>query len=182
MTRVNEMGSLSPPVLWRGLSAAYTTDERQQMSSLPVKEQFSLHLLKSVFEGAILEGGAGWAGLRASLGTGEMVPVDVSERQATAGCDQPPPIYIDAEDIVFGEEVKPKRKKPVYALVWTWRKHKLVKTKALGTRKMRAWKKWQERNGWKVTNHETGYFASRAGELQSMSLHSYDASTKERIS
>jgi len=47
---------------------------------------------------------------------------------------------------------------------------------------LRAWKKWYERQGWKVTNHGTGYFAtSPQGERHSISLHEYDPESKERL-
>lgn len=182
MTRVTEteMESLSPPVSWRGLSAVYSQDERQLMSALPVREQFSLHVLKSLMGGEI------------RLGREPHVAEGSEGGSPGRSGDNGPPVYLHEDEIVFGEETKPAdgvateaslraRRKKIYALVWTFQKHRVYKTKTIASRKMRAWKLWKERQGWKVTKLAEGYMAVRGSEREAISLHEYDRETKERL-
>jgi hypothetical protein len=81
----------------------------------------------------------------------------------------------------------------IYAVVWTWRKHRVVKTKREGQRLLRVWKTWHERRGWTVKSGDSGYRAyppgydpltppvRQVGVVRSIGLHTYDAQTKERI-
>ena len=162
------------PISWLGLEAVYTVQEREIMSTLPVAEQTVIHALKS------LTGG------RMANPTSES---EVLTPQETSSDTERK--YLDPEDVPFGEGTesssrlssgKTTKKRPIYAVVWTPSKSRQVKTKALGTRKMRAWKRWYERQGWKVVNHATGYFArSPAGEMHAILLHEYDKETRERL-
>ena len=82
----------------------------------------------------------------------------------------------------------------IYAVAWSWRRHKIVPTKKRGTEKMRAWKKWHERQGWTVRSYADGYLAlapdyqpedwPRSGpdaKVRVIGLEEYDPVTKERI-
>lgn len=40
--------------------------------------------------------------------------------------------------------------KPKYALIWTWEKYRLPKTKKAASHAMGVWKRWYERSGWDV--------------------------------
>lgn len=42
------------------------------------------------------------------------------------------------------------RKDHVHVVFWTWRKHRIVRTKAEGERLVRLWKKWHKLCGWEV--------------------------------
>lgn len=114
-----------------------------------------------------------------------------------SGSMSPSENFIDPEDIPFGEcrvsenSGKP-RKRPIYALVWTHRRHRVYKTKARAQVKLKAWKRWYERQGWKVNSHATGYFAvspdatlqgaaAKSTERHAISLHEYDRDTHERL-
>lgn len=45
-------------------------------------------------------------------------------------------------------------------LVWTWQKGRRFKTKGEAQAKLRVWKKWYERQGWRVVgNASSGYLA-----------------------
>lgn len=45
-------------------------------------------------------------------------------------------------------------------LVWTWQKGRRFKTKGEAQAKLRVWKKWYERRGWRVLGNATsGYLA-----------------------
>lgn len=114
---------------------------------------------------------------------------------------RPSPVYTKPEDIEFGDialaveaQHKTRSKKPrgdqtsrrsprpIYALVWTWKAHKVCKTKARATRSMKAWKRWYERQGWKVVKLANGYLAVKAGERHEViALHEYDAATHQRL-
>ena len=144
-------------VSWRGLSAPYDRSERQIIQALTVREQFVVHTHKALTDGEVQE----------------------EKREPPAFS---PPVYIDADDIPFGEPVKTKRKRPIYELAWTWRKHRIYKTKAQAQVKLRVWKKWYERQGWKVYKVGEGYFANGPnGERHAASIHEYDRDTKERV-
>ena len=155
-------------VKWRGLSAVYTPDEREIMSQLPVREQFIVHTLKAFTDGEI------------SHSAVEQLVAREPHKLEVAGSSPAcaTPVYTDPEDIPFG---KPKRPKKIYAVAWTWRKHKIHKTKKRCEERLRVWKRWYERQGWTVIRMGSGYIAERAGERHSVSLHEYDAATRQRI-
>lgn len=85
----------------------------------------------------------------------------------------------------------------IYAVVWTWKKHRVVKTKKRGMQAARAWKWWYERQGWRVRSLGQGlegYLAYAPdysyedwndhgpdARVHVCSVHTYDAETKERI-
>ncbi len=128
---------------WRGLAAVYTAFERESLAPLPVNEQWILHQLKAFFGGEIQP---------ASAST-----LHVSPKPET-------PVYIDAEDIPFGDPPKAppvRRPKGSYRLEWTNGAPSLHKTKKVAQRRMRAWVNWKRRNGWNVVTHPTGYFAGK---------------------
>jgi hypothetical protein len=162
-------------VTWLGMSAVYSPLERTILAQLPLREQTFLHALKSLTEGEIED-------------SGPVIPSDKRLPATVTGVSQEHPsvgpVYTEPDDIPFGD-VEPSRgprKRPTYALVWTWRRRKVTKTKAAATSKMRTWKRWYERQGWKVTNHAEGYFARHpSGELHAITLHEYDAKTGERL-
>lgn len=78
----------------------------------------------------------------------------------------------------------------IFAVSWHWRKHRIVKTKKEGDRVMRVWKRWYERQGWKVRSlghGNDGYLAYAPdygiedwnrhgpdGKVHTISLHEYD--------
>jgi hypothetical protein len=133
------------------------------MAALPVQEQTVLHVLKAFTDGEIGE---------APIPAASLVGAVAS------------PVYTDPEDITFGnkEPTRAKRRPKIYAVVWTWRKHRIVKTKKRGTEVLKVWKRWYERQGWKVTSCPSGYFAANAkGDRHAISLDEYDKETKERL-
>lgn len=74
------------------------------------------------------------------------------------------------------------RKDRIYAVCWTWKKHRIVPTKKRGEEVLRVWKRWKERQGLSISRLGDGYVARREGALtESISLHTYDVITKERI-
>ena len=186
-------------VSWRGLTAVYTRFEREIMAALPVKEQAFVHLLKATTDGEIQDPGTAERLVRSRSPSteGEPAPctgdpVDGRDIHAPgpgldcfaiggsippAGIDRKA-IYTDPEDLEFGP---PKRRKKLYAVAWTWRKHRIVKTKKRGNEVLKVWKRWYERQGWTVRSHPTGYFATKNGERHAASLHEYDFETKERL-
>lgn len=177
-------------VTWLGLTAVYTDTEREIIAALPVREQTFVHALKAMTDGEI--GG--------SPALVEQEGSSVRETglfQEGASCSPAPSVYTEPEDIEFGapDQMLPKPKKkprgdqtsrrsprPIYALVWTWKAHKVCKTKARATRSMKAWKRWYERQGWKVVKLANGYLAVKAGERHEViALHEYDAATHQRL-
>ena len=70
----------------------------------------------------------------------------------------------------------------VLAVVWTAKKHRLVKTKKAGRELMMVWKKWYERQGWKVLPLAGGFAARHPdGERRhAVGLHVYDIETLAR--
>jgi hypothetical protein len=128
---------LGNAVRWRGLAAVYTAQEREAIAPLPVREQWFLHELKARFGG-------------------EIQPIDITVSLEP----EPTPIYIDAEDIPFGDTpVRPQKRS--YRLEWTNGTPTLHKTKKVATRRMRAWVNWKRRQGFQVITHPTGYFAGK---------------------
>ena len=73
--------------------------------------------------------------------------------------------------------------RPIVAVVWTWKKHSVCKTKKRAHEKMRAWRKWYERQGWTVRgNATTGYIAYHDDhERHACTIHHYDPLTRERL-
>lgn len=73
----------------------------------------------------------------------------------------------------------------LYAVVYTWRQHKIVPTKAEGQREMRAWKDRYEADGWIVRSLPAapGFKARHpeTGEEHAIALHTYDRETRERL-
>ena len=188
-------------VRWRGHAAVYTPDERQIMCQLPVKEQAFVHLLKAFTDGEIscpVDSPEDPRLIRetSEQGAPNLKPaperrpatqdshsgngLDTHRAQRTEQRTQDSQSWIDPEDIPFGD--KPKRVKKTYALVWTWRAHRVYKTKGKAQAKLKVWKKWYERQGWKVHSHATGYFAAnKEGDRHAISLHEYDRETRERL-
>lgn len=155
-------------VKWRGLTADYLPAERQIMQALPVKEQAFIHVLKAFTDGEI----SGADSNPEATTKSDISPLNVGNT----------PSYTDPEDLEFGRSVEQStRRKKTYALVWTWQNHRVFKTKGKAQAKMKTWKKWYERNGWKVTNHAAGYFAAKGNERHAIALHEYDAVTLERL-
>lgn len=151
-------------IRWRGMPAVYTPEERGIMRLLPVSEQAVVHTLKALMDGEIQEG----------IDPPRVISNDLGESER-------PPTFTDPEDLEFGDKRK-SRKRPIYALVTTWRQWCRVPTKREGEFWTKVWKAWYERQGWKVTSHPSGYFAtSPAGEKVAITLHEYDAETHERL-
>jgi len=157
-------------VTWRGQSAVYTKVEREIMSALPLKEQAFVHLLKSFTDGEIQDRAGGSATSRI-LEPGS--PTELPQPLERVG-----PVYTDPEDIPFG---KPKRVKKTYAVAWSWRKHKIHKTKKRCEERLRVWKAWKERQGWTVMKFASGYLAFLGEKREVIQLHEYDRETKERL-
>ena len=158
-------------VRWRGQSAEYTPEERLIMRDLPVKEQAVVHTLKAFTDGEIQ---AGRSGAENTVAT-------------TAAPQIKEAVYTDPENIEFGSVCRKgkqgsNRKRPVYAVTWTWRQSRVHKTKKRCEQRLKVWKRWYERQGWKVYRLGSGYWAiSPAGEKHAISLHEYDATTHERL-
>jgi len=142
------------------------------MRQLPVSEQAIVHTLKAFTDGEISCDQQAKGGLLGNC-TSEELSGD------TSLVDHP--VYTDPEDIPFGA---PKRKRPIYALSWTWQQGKVYATKAKATRGARAWKLWHERWGFKVVSvpGTVGYFAAKGLERRAVVLHEYDKETNERLS
>ena len=167
-------------VRWRGQSAEYTPEERLIMRDLPVPEQAFVHTLKAFTDGEIGE-----------VPSTEPVPqqVDTAGNAESHGkaSTHSEPVYTDPEDIEFGSVCRKgkqgsNRKRPVYAVTWTWRQSRVHKTKKRCEQRLKVWKRWYERQGWKVYRLGSGYWAiSPAGEKHAISLHEYDATSHERL-
>ena len=191
-------------VHWRGQSAVYTKGERQIMRSLPIKEQAFVHLLKSTTDGEIseLEGRARSSAERITLqlqghgaDTGVDRPVDraqftFTDPEATGKSDTNPasdgniPLYTDPEDIPFGKSVPfsvRKRRPKIYAVAWSWRKHKIHKTKKRCEERLKVWKAWKERQGFTVIRMGSGYMGILGEKREVIQLHEYDRETHERL-
>jgi hypothetical protein len=163
---------MSNSIRWRGQTADYTTAERLLMADLPVREQAFVHVLKALTQGEIEEGRTAVSTDVKALGQGQ-----------NSASEQSPPttVYTDPEDLEFGE--KPKRQQKIYAVAWTWRQHKIHKTKKRCEQRLKVWKRWYERQGWTVRRMGTGYWADGPdGEKHVISLHEYDAQTRGRLS
>jgi len=160
-------------VRWRGQTADYTTAERLLMADLPVREQALVHVLKALTQGEISE---------AVCSDSSVVETHVLER-ADESLEA---VYTDPEDLEFGSvcgsgKQRSSRKRPIYAVAWTWRKHKIHKTKKRCEQRLKVWKRWYERQGWTVRRMGTGYWADGPdGEKHVISLHEYDRDTLER--
>ena len=173
---------------WRGVSAEYTRSEREIMSALPIKEQAFVHLLKAVTEGTI-EAPAEVAHqperlLAKEKEVGAVPTFGFVDPEATGKSDTNPasdgniPLYTDPEDIPFG---KPARRKKIYAVAWSWRKHKIHKTKKRCEERLKVWKAWKERQGWTVIRMGSGYMGILGETREVIQLHEYDRETKERL-
>jgi hypothetical protein len=180
---------MSNPIRWRGQSADYTTAERLLMADLSVREQALVHTLKALTQGEI---GAAVEKAKGSTVEVRPVPVQPEVRRPTAiashqGTDAGT-VYTDPEDIEFGSvcgsgKQRSSRKRPIYAVAWTWRQHKIHKTKKRCEQRLKVWKRWYERQGWTVRRMGTGYWADGPdGEKHVILLHEYDRDTKERLS
>ncbi len=75
------------------------------------------------------------------------------------------------------------RPKRIYAVVWTWREHKILATKKACREHMREWKTKYEAAGADVRAcGQDAYVATfESGEKHAIVLHEYDAETKERV-
>jgi hypothetical protein len=136
------------------------------MADLPVREQALVHVLKALTQGELAEVAHQSERLVANEKEVGAVP--------TFG-------FTDPEDLEFGE--KPKRQQKIYAVAWTWRQHKIHKTKKRCEQRLKVWKRWYERQGWTVRRMGTGYWADGPdGEKHVISLHEYDAQTRGRLS
>ena len=180
-------------VRWRGQTADYTTAERLLMADLPVREQALVHTLKATCGGdlrsALTQGEISGDGARDNLpvGSDPSVGGGVPEPSVVGMKDSPSPEYTDPEDLEFGSvcgsgKQGPSRKRPIYAVAWTWRKHKIHKTKKRCEQRLKVWKRWYERQGWTVRRMGTGYWADGPdGEKHVISLHEYDRETRARL-
>lgn len=161
----------STTVSWLGLQADYSRPEREIMSQLPVTEQQLVHVLKSLTDGEIGPG---------------VIPSDKRLPAAVTGVSlehpsSPGPVFTAPEDLEFGS-AKPKRRKKLYYLIWTWQNSRPFKTKVKAQAKLKTWKRWYERQGWKVTKLGAGHLAeSPDGQRHVVQLHEYDALTHERL-
>jgi hypothetical protein len=76
--------------------------------------------------------------------------------------------------------------KLIHELVWTPKGSRIVKTKKEAARKMRAWRRWQQRRGW-ITHSVNGTEAVLAkppdtfGSREAIILRSFDVKTHKRI-
>lgn len=73
--------------------------------------------------------------------------------------------------------------KKLYAVVWTDRNHRIVPTKQAATDQMRTWKESYRGRGWHVraSGKDAYIAASPDGERHAITLHVYDAATRERL-
>jgi hypothetical protein len=164
-------------VRWRGQSAEYTPEERLIMRDLPVPEQAFVHTLKAFTDGEV------------QAGREPQRQVDTAGNAESNGkaSTHSEPVYTDPEDIEFGGVCRKgkqgsNRKRPVYAVAWTWRQYRVHKTKKRCEQRLKVWKRWYERKGWKVYRLGSGYWAiGPAGERHAISLHEYDKETHERL-
>lgn len=62
---------------------------------------------------------------------------------------------------------------------WSWRKHRIVRTKAEGQRAIKAWKWWYERLGWSVRRNVATH--PETGEQHAIALREYDSETRKRV-
>ncbi len=147
------------PTRWRGVSATYSSGERLLVGRLKNKEQWFIHLLKSLTDGEIAEAPEPAVALVAPVASG---------------------VYTDPEDIPFG---KPKKSRPIYGLVATPKLATQTKTKAEAEFWMKVWRKWYELKGWTVYGAQgSGYYIATQGDNRhAISLHEYDKETKERL-
>ena len=79
---------------------------------------------------------------------------------------------------------KSSQPRPIYAVVWTWRKWRVTPTKKEAQRRQKIWKRWYERQGWKVAawGEDTYVATSQAtGERHACLVHTYDRETRQRI-
>ena len=165
---------MSNPIRWRGQTADYTTAERLLMADLPVREQALVHTLKALTHGEISPS------TETLTGQQQVDTAGNAESHGKASTHSEP-VYTDPEDLEFGE--KPKRRQKIYAVAWTWRQHKIHKTKKRCEQRLKVWKRWYERQGWTVRRMGTGYWADGPdGEKHVISLHEYDRDTLERTS
>ena len=168
-------------VRWRGQTADYTTAERLLMADLPVREQALVHVLKALTQGEV----SGAEDRASSVAESETIRSVAQSRDAAP--EKVPPVYTDPEDLEFGSVCRKRkqgsnRKRPVYAVTWTWRQSRVHKTKKRCEQRLKVWKRWYERQGWKVYRLGSGYWAiSPAGEKHAISLHEYDKETRERL-
>jgi hypothetical protein len=159
-------------IRWRGQTADYTTAERLLMADLPVREQALVHVLKALTQGELAEV-AHQSDRRVA-----------NEKEVGA---VPTFGFTDPEDLEFGSvcgsgKQRSSRKRPIYAVAWTWRQHKIHKTKKRCEQRLKVWKRWYERQGWTVRRMGTGYWADGPDrEKHVISLHEYDRETKERL-
>lgn len=73
--------------------------------------------------------------------------------------------------------------RPIHAVRWTDSRARIVRTKKRGHELLMVWKKWKERQGWKVRGSAgSGYVAeSPAGVLEAAALRSYNPATLEQL-
>jgi hypothetical protein len=167
-------------VRWRGQFAEYTPEERLIMRDLPVPEQAFVHTLKAFTDGEIGASDRTAPLADTSSAVGSMPNIQIRHTEG-------PTVYTDPEDIEFGGVCRKgkqgsNRKRPVYVVTWTWRQSRVHKTKKRCEQRLKVWKRWYERQGWKVYRLGSGYWAiSPAGEKHAISLHEYDKETKERL-
>lgn len=192
----------APSVSWLGLSASYTDDERSLMSQLPAGEQTTLHVLKSLCSGTIQQPVVSATDAVTKLGLPkpiESLVDDGGERgssphtgmaleaiQSNAKGTK----WLDPSEIPFGDSRPletvsapvPRRAKKTYAIVWSWRKHRITKTKKRAQEKVKVWCAWKRRQGWNVYRVGEAYFADKDGLREAALVHTYDRETRERIS
>jgi hypothetical protein len=166
-------------VKWLGLDAVYTDPEREILATLPIREQAYVHILKAFCGGTI-------EGLSSDGDSDCTAPLSADRSRLHGGLaasnGPPPVVYTDPEDIPFGDGAPTPRKRPLYALSWTWQGSMVYPTKRVATLCMSTWKKCYEARGWKVSNHAEGYFAAGPeNQRHSIALHEYDRDTLERI-
>lgn len=170
---------MTQPVKWLGLSAVYSPEEREIIAALTVREQTFVHALKAMTDGEIQES------VNASGEGGENPSVKPKPA--------PSPVYTKPEDIEFGAPPLGTRPdgskiKRLYAVVWTWRSSKMFPSKSSkfpwksAEHRTHVWKRWYERQGWKVSSHQAGYFAAGPnGERHVVLIHEYERDTHQRL-
>lgn len=187
-------------ITWLGLRAPYTDDERSLMAQLPVGEQTTLHVLKSLTDGSVTGPGETTTQIgslpetevdtRQPRGKGQLhragnpdTPLEAKESNAKGTK------WLDPSEIPFGDSrpletvsAPVPRAKKTYAVVWSWRKHRITKTKKRAQEKVKVWCAWKRRQGWNVYRVGEAYFADKDGLREAALVHTYDRETRERIS
>jgi hypothetical protein len=71
------------------------------------------------------------------------------------------------------------KRNKIYAVEWTFRKHRITITKSEALRVERVWKDWHRRCGWLVQKNVATH--PETNELRAVAVRIYDAHSKRRL-